>query len=318
MADAALVLMERMMGRSVQIENYANRTYLADHPAAAGPALSDAWQSLTNREFTTLADVALVAKLLKTHPDHSDQVLLRHATGMNLRDFKTGQFIIHGGFRAQPWALLPRAATELWFRYTQDRGPYFFRNARPHPGEQPLYAPKESAGNGETSYARIALTPNLSGAGKVLLVAGVSISGWRSGDRLYVVAVLVTVGEEYFGSKRPARNRAFRTAIGNHGCRWRRPRRADCGFPSLGLSFRPESSWRPGGCLHHPVPYSRDAERPRSPPPGFGIITRRTACRLYVLARRSFLVPLSHSTELLHSAPTHSTAAGLYRQWSKW
>ena len=34
----------------------------------------------------------------------------------------------------------------------------------------------------------------------------------------------------------------------------------------------------------------------RSPPPGFGIFTRRTACGVYVFARRSFLIPFSHSS----------------------
>lgn len=44
----------------------------------------------------------------------------------------------------------------------------------------------------------------------------------------------------------------------------------------------------------------------RSPPPGFGIITRRTGAGRYVLATRSFLMPASHS-----SNPAASIAAKL-------
>jgi hypothetical protein len=45
----------------------------------------------------------------------------------------------------------------------------------------------------------------------------------------------------------------------------------------------------------------------RSPPPGFGIITRRTARGCYVFARRSFLMPRSHSS---------NSSAALRFMWS--
>ena len=139
-ADSAVELMERLMGRSVPIENYSNRTYLANRPAAEGPAVLDAWQSLTNRHITTLSDVTLVAKLLRAHPDHSEQVLLRHVKDMNVRDFKTGNFIVHGGFRAQPWAHLFEQQMNFGFGMT-DTEVNFVRNARPQTGERPSYTP---------------------------------------------------------------------------------------------------------------------------------------------------------------------------------
>ena len=95
--------------------------------------------------------------LLKAHPRNSEQVLLRHAKDMNVRDFKTGNFIIHGGFRAQPWARLFEQPLNFnsSARRTQSLTP--FRNARPQPAEQPSYSPKISAGS---RPANIPYAPN--------------------------------------------------------------------------------------------------------------------------------------------------------------
>src|SRR4051812_27616995 len=50
-----------------------------------------------------------------------------------------------------------------------------------------------------------------------------------------------------------------------------------------------------GGGLNHPVPNGRMPSG-RSPPPGLGIITRRTAAGRYVFATRSPRRPASHSS----------------------
>src|SRR5512143_1168519 len=49
------------------------------------------------------------------------------------------------------------------------------------------------------------------------------------------------------------------------------------------------------GGLHYPVPDRRDVPSGRSPPPGFGIVTRRTGAGRYVFSISSALRPESHS-----------------------
>jgi hypothetical protein len=174
-ADFGLVMMESLGGRAVPLEEYVKRDYLDGSRREKTPGMMGVWRTLATRQITSFDDMTLGSSLLKAHPDRRDQILMQHSRTMNVRDFKTGNFIIQGGNLATPWTSLFdqkvnfRLEPVIW-------GPVFVSNTHPQPGERPSYV--SARGNGrETSYARIALVPNLSGTGKVLLVAGCNIAG---------------------------------------------------------------------------------------------------------------------------------------------
>lgn len=178
MSDYGLVLMQSLLGRRVALEQYARHSYLAGPPNYNLEPLANLWQTLATRQITSADSITLVSRLLKAHPDRRDQILIRHARSMDIRDFKAGNFIIQGGVLSIPWIDLFEPG--LNFRPEQTESGLTIRNVRPQPGESAAYGPAVSGVNGETSYARIILVPNLSGTGKVLLLAGFNMAASES------------------------------------------------------------------------------------------------------------------------------------------
>ncbi len=97
-------------------------------------------------------------------------VPVRHPREMSIRDMERDNAILLGGPWINPWCQLfePR----LNFRILpnlQDVSGSRIENVNPAPGEPKQFDP-HAAGTFNVSYARIALVPNLSGSGKVLLL----------------------------------------------------------------------------------------------------------------------------------------------------
>ena len=191
--DFGLAMTKAVTGRFVQLDDYASHRYLASPPKSEELALS-LWRTLTRRQITTFGDVMFVSKLFKAHAAHRSQIVVRHAVDMTIRDFQTGQFILLGSSASTPWVSL----FEQRFNFRFDpRG--FFTNTRPQAGEPPLYRRRESGDNGEVSYARIGLAPNLSGTGRVLLVAGINMAATEAATDFLMSPASVSLVKQTFG-----------------------------------------------------------------------------------------------------------------------
>lgn len=83
-----------------------------------------------------------------------------------------GNFIITGSRRSNPWAALFEGALNFQFDYFTG-----IRNTSPRPGEPALFEQRTAE---QTDAARIAVVKSLSGAGFVLLIAGMGMEGTES------------------------------------------------------------------------------------------------------------------------------------------
>ena len=73
----------------------------------------------------------------------------------------------------------------LNFRFeveSSDSRRYGIRNVAPRAGEQPFYWTLAEESRNGRSYARIALTSNLSGTGKILMLAGQHVESWEGAE----------------------------------------------------------------------------------------------------------------------------------------
>jgi hypothetical protein len=149
------------------LQKYIDGSYLKEAalnmPGGAAEVLV---HGLENRQITSYADVAILTKLLQTHPSWANSIEVRHAKHMRAGDFKIGNFIITGSFRSNPWGGLFEAST----RYPIEAGR--FRNLAPGPGE-PAYWPERESDS--ISVARISVLNNLQASGFVLNVAGTTM-----------------------------------------------------------------------------------------------------------------------------------------------
>ncbi|MBI4892053.1 MAG: hypothetical protein HY821_15615 [Acidobacteria bacterium] len=170
LTDSTLPSINQVLGETPSADDYANRTFVrrGEELAAHDPMLLNLWNTLMDRQITSLADVSVLTRLLQTHTRSARRIEVRHARHMRTRDFKSGHFVITGSRISNPWAGLFDQYTD--FRFT---GTGALIDVHPAPG-----APSEYHRNyRDLDYARIALVPNISGTGDVLLAAGMGFEG---------------------------------------------------------------------------------------------------------------------------------------------
>ncbi len=177
-ADSNLVLLQDIIHRPVTLNEYLGR----DYPRSLkGPAISPEVAALmdliSSRQYTSLADADLTAKILQLSGGFSDRVVIRFARNLQIRDFKSANVILLGSRRANPWAEL--LETQLNFEHEVDERSRrsYFRNKAPRSGEPREYWFGGPDGKSTETYAVVALIPNLSRTGTVLIVAGATMEG---------------------------------------------------------------------------------------------------------------------------------------------
>jgi hypothetical protein len=180
-ADSAHVLIRHFGATPSDVEDYESGQYKrAIRPEELPPRIRDLWLALQTRQYLNMADVNIAYRLAaELHPDPP---LLRLAKHMKTRDFRTGNFVVLGSGTSNPWHLLFR--DQLNFHYEGEPGQLVrMRNRNPRPGEPEQFAPSRPLAN--ESYGIAALVQNLTGTGKVLLIAGFSMEATEAcGDFL--------------------------------------------------------------------------------------------------------------------------------------
>jgi hypothetical protein len=106
-----------------------------------------------------------------------------------------------GSSWSNPWTKL--FEEKLNFRFAQNaQGRYGILNSHPREGEQAFYyATPEEAHNG-LSWARIAVVPNLSGNGRVLLISGMHTESSEGASEAVLSEQFATTAERAMGGAR--------------------------------------------------------------------------------------------------------------------
>lgn len=185
LTDSALVQLNNLLGRTMTLDQYLNRSTLAQEEATLQtPVERKMLRALSSRQITSWADVRLVDRLRSFDSGMARRWKIRHARHMQVRDFKSDNFLILATPSSNPWAAL--FESQLNFQSTNAWDPKFqgvvrIVNQQPRPGEKREYL-QQGDGNGTHSTpVRIGVVPNLSGNGRVMLIAGLSMEGTEAG-----------------------------------------------------------------------------------------------------------------------------------------
>jgi hypothetical protein len=163
------------------IEAYESGRYTLEvKPEQLSPRVRNLWEALQTRQYLNMADVNIAYRLAADL--YPNPPLLRMAKHLRTRDFRAGNFVILGSGTSNPWHLLFR--DQLNFHYAGEPGqPAQLVNRNPRPGEPQRLIPSRPQDN--ESFGIAALVQNLTGTGKVLLIAGFSMEATEAcGDFL--------------------------------------------------------------------------------------------------------------------------------------
>jgi hypothetical protein len=177
-SDDALVAIQVLLGRRFTLQEYENLSYLNVPEWSEDADLQRLRKLLSTQQITNIGDLQNAARLRENLRARDWEVIIRHARQVNARDFRSGNFVLLGGAYSNPWANLFRVQDSNFpLEDLPPPGkPAAYVNRHPLPGE-PLSFGVESMPNVKViTHARVTLVENVSHSGRVLLVAGQSVS----------------------------------------------------------------------------------------------------------------------------------------------
>jgi len=185
LADSNLVIVQDILDADIPLSEYLNGGYPGKLIGSVpNRELQAALRLISARQYTSLGDVILVAKLMDLGRRYSAQTNLLYSRYASVRQFKTGNFVLIGSRRGMPWEQL--FESQLNFNIEEDHATrrYHLRNKSPLPGERLVYGVSSGGRANEDTYADIGLLPNLAGTGYVLILAGIDMAATEAAGEL--------------------------------------------------------------------------------------------------------------------------------------
>jgi hypothetical protein len=181
-ADGNYGMFRILTGERGSLEQYSQRDFpqkslLHSKIGTAGSRFAD---YISNSTLTSFADVA--GPLQK-------QVLVRSARDLRIRDLDHENYVFIGSPASNPWVSLFQ--DKLNFRESEaavGNSAKAFVNTKPLPGEQARYEGLRWTGTEGDDYATIALLPNLTRDGSVLILQGLQQEGTEAAGRFLAEA----------------------------------------------------------------------------------------------------------------------------------
>ena len=172
-ADTNLVVLQNTLHTDITLDQYLSRGYPENIlKSATNPEQREILSVIAWRKFTSLADLNVSAKCIELGREFGARTTIRYARSMNARDFEKGNFILIGSRTADPWVELFEPHLNFAFEEDPVTHIFHFRNRHPLPDEQQVYQPDTGGRVSTESYVDIAIVPNLTKTGYVLLLNG--------------------------------------------------------------------------------------------------------------------------------------------------
>ncbi len=174
-ADSGLVLYEGLSKRTTRIDEYIKGNY-----RATTKSLPDAMQAIqidaANRRYTSIVDLEMAASLARVASERGTSLNIRYARDLRPNDLKSGNAVLSGAAQANPWVQLFEQRMNFVLHSEPQARLMSVINRLPRQGEPAQWV---SALDDPQSrvFGVVALLPNLTGDGDVLILEGTSMSG---------------------------------------------------------------------------------------------------------------------------------------------
>ena len=181
--DATVGLYQEMTGKTMGISEYFDRSYLRKLDEVASAARLDSKQAntLVTRRHSSYAGSHLLWRLFQSAGPFQGQSSVYFARDYTFRGVKSGNVILLGNSRSNPWVEPFEDHLGIRWSFQEALGIYSPEDTLAAPADPNRY--RVSPENSETreGYFGAALTPNLTGTGKVLILAGTGGSAINAG-----------------------------------------------------------------------------------------------------------------------------------------
>ena len=184
-ADSCFVLLQDILNVDLPLRDIVASTRMSKLiDTVQDEKLRAALRLIEKRQYTSLGDTNIVARVIELGQRYSARPRVRYARYLDTREFMTGNFMLIGSHRGVPWIQLFEPQLNFNLQQDQRTNSYRFLNRSPKPGEAPFYGAQTIGSNAEESYADIAIVPNLSGSGYVLIVSGITMEATEAAGEL--------------------------------------------------------------------------------------------------------------------------------------
>lgn len=177
-SDTGLTILESLTGNDVSLGEYLSGNYRVNILPPAGATAQTA-QILAEHRYTSIVDTEIVSRLYRVASGSVNGIQVRYSRDVRPNDLKSGSVILLGTKEGTPWIELFEDKMNFRVRHNQGWGSFSVLNRAPRDKESARYdcAPSDPA---HKVYGLVALRPNLSGSGQVLILEGTSMAGTES------------------------------------------------------------------------------------------------------------------------------------------
>lgn len=174
--DSGLVLSYLFTQQGISLSEYLAGHYRTSSSTAPASAEQSIPTDIANRRYTSIVDLAVAVDLERIASKRGSSLQVRYARDLRPNDLKNGNAVLVGAFEGNPW--LAMFEPRMNFRFVNDYRQHVFSvvNTSPKAGE-PSHWESTPDDPLRRVYGVIALMPNLSGNGNVLIVEGTSMAG---------------------------------------------------------------------------------------------------------------------------------------------
>src|SRR5579864_5062737 len=184
-ADGNYGMFRILTGERGSLKQYLQRDFPQSSAAFKfGKAGSRFADYISNSTLTSFADVADAVSLVKIAGPLQKQLSVRSARDLRIRDLDHENYVFIGSPASNPWVSLFQ--DKLNFRESEaavGNSVKAFVNKNPLPGEQARYEGLRWTGKEGDDYATIALLPNTTQDGSVLILQGLQQEGTEAAGR---------------------------------------------------------------------------------------------------------------------------------------
>ncbi|HXN24422.1 MAG TPA: hypothetical protein VOA41_16915 [Candidatus Dormibacteraeota bacterium] len=171
--DADLASYQELTGRKIPLSEYFDRSYLRKLDEQGAAELNrNLAEAIVLKRHSNYGTTTVLWNLSRIADALQGRVAVHFARDYTFRELKSDNVILLGNNRSNPWIESFESKLGIRWKYNESTGAYYPWDVSAGPSAQEKFLTVGPGVEPREGYTMIALLPNLSGTGNVLIVSG--------------------------------------------------------------------------------------------------------------------------------------------------